>query len=151
MRKAIRVFAASLCVMGGTESWRAARAQAPAVGPPTASMMANPYANPYANPFLNPYMMGGAAGTMDRNSTWMYLWAANQQAGGLGSGRMNTSRPGPSQTPRGSRGRPVAEMPVSLLKPGGAAGRYFNRGTGSVDPNRASYGRQNRYFANNGR
>jgi hypothetical protein len=91
-------------------------------------MMANPYANPYANPFLNPYMMGGAAGTMDRNSTWMYLWAANQQAGGLGSGRMNTSRPGPSQTPRGSRGRPVAEMPVSLLKPGGAAGRYFNRG-----------------------
>lgn len=150
MRTRIRLGVASACLSCMLVLSADTHAQTPAVGPPTGSMVVNPYANPYINPFMNPYMTGG---TMDRNTTLMYLWAANQQAGGLGSGRLSTSRPVPSATqpPRGSRGRAVAEMPVSLLRPGGAAGRYFNRGTGSNDAQRASFGRQNRYFANNGR
>jgi hypothetical protein len=128
----------------------------PTMGPPSASTMANPYASPYLNPFLNPYVMAnGGYGTTTPVDALGYMWAANQRAGGIGSGRLSSSRPLPPQkqpqTPRLNRGRPAAEMPVSLSRPGGAAGHYFNRGTGYRDPQRASFGRQNRYFKNNGR
>jgi len=128
----------------------------PTLGPPSASAMANPYANPYMNPFLNPFVMAnGGYGTPNRTDGLAYLWAANQRAGGIGSGRLSSSRPlPPGSRPQESTlkgGRAAAEMPVSARRPGGAAGRYFNRGTGHVDPRKASFGRQNRYFMNNGR
>lgn len=146
----VTVTAMACCALGlGTE----ARGQSPSptIAPPSGSLTANPYANPMINPLMNPYL--AANGSINQNNAWMYLWSANQRAGGIASGRLNTSRPTPApvQTPRMNRGRLVAEMPVSLHRPGGAANGYFNRGTGTRDPNRASFGRQNRYFANNGR
>jgi hypothetical protein len=72
-----------------------------------------PYMNPYNNPYLNPAL---SAGTTSRNDAMLYLWAAQQQPGGL---------MGPRSTESASV-RP-AEMPRSAMQPGGGASRYFNR------------------------
>jgi hypothetical protein len=43
-------------------------------------------------------------------------------------------------------------MPESLNRPGGAAARYFSRGTSAgPDLSRSYYQRHNRYFGSNGR
>ena len=135
----------------GTQARGQSPSPSPTIGPPPASLTTNPYANPAMNPMMNPML--AANGSINQSNAWMYLWTANQRAGGLASGRLNSSRPAPSQmqAPRLNRGRAAAEMPVSLKRPGGAANGYFNRGMGSNNPQRAAFGRQNRYFANNGR
>lgn len=104
-----------------------AQAAAPGTGTsvatPYAGMYANPYANPYTNPFLNPYMtqqpiQGNAA---------VYLFAAQQQTGGIGSGRLSGSRPDPSAA-RPAPPRQVADDRRATDRPGAGASQFFNRG-----------------------
>jgi hypothetical protein len=136
-----------IMLVGGLGALSEARGQgSPTIGPPTASMMANPYANPYMNPFMNPYMTQGRT---DPTSALLFFYGANQAAGGIGSGRLSSSRPAPDSNRRAA-GRLAAEMPVSALRPGGAANRFFQRGLPSTEK-QSQYGRRNRYFANNGR
>lgn len=104
---------------------RLAQAQAAPTGggtAPNVGMYANPYANPYMNPFLNPYMtqqplQGNAA---------LYLFAAQQQAGGIGSGRLSGVRPDP-RAAKPSAPQPVADNRRATDQPGGGASQYFDR------------------------
>lgn len=106
-----------------------------------ASAYASPVTNPYANPYMNPYMM---MMPMSRDTALLSLLAAQRSSGGIGSGRL-------SGLPAAQATR-AAEMPDSLNRPGGAAARYFSRGTsGGPDLGRAYYQRHNRYFGSNGR
>jgi len=114
-------------------------ANTPLGSAPYAGMYANPYANPYTNPFLNPYMtqqpiQGNAA---------LYLFAAQQQTGGIGSGRLSGSRPAPHAV------QPVAPDPSDdrriTDRPGAGAAGYFNRGAQPrVSPNQY-FNRASRY------
>lgn len=116
---------------------RLAQAQGAAAGAgPGASsfagMYANPYANPYSNPFLNPYMtqqpvQGNAA---------VYFFMAQQQNGGIGSGRLSGVRPAtPAQPQAAATDRRTTDRPGAgaagyfnrSYQPQVGAGRYFNR------------------------
>jgi len=79
-----------------------------------------PYSNPYANPFLNPYMTQQA---MPGDVALYYFLSAQQQNGGIGSGRLSGSRPGPSPP------QAAAETDPRRItdQPGAAAARYFNQ------------------------
>ncbi|SIO07356.1 hypothetical protein SAMN05444166_2311 [Singulisphaera sp. GP187] len=130
---------------------RLAHAQAAAAGvggggaSPYAGMYANPYANPYTNPFLNPYMtqqpiQGNAA---------LYLFAAQQQTGGIGAGRLSGVRPDPRAA------KPVTPQPVddrrATDRPGAGASQFFNR---SYQPETGAgryFNRASRYNRSKGR
>ena len=107
---------------------RLAQAQAAPTGvggggsAPYAGMYANPYANPYTNPFLNPYMtqqpiQGNAA---------LYLFAAQQQTGGIGSGRLSGARPDP-RAAKPAAPQPVADNRRATDRPGAGASQFFDR------------------------
>lgn len=137
--------------------------------PTTPASAATPFANPMMNPFMNPYM---TQNNYDRTSTLLYLQAANQANGGLGSGRISGTRPFPKTpaerledrkrrawtqsghpeplTQRPSGRRP-AEMPRSMSNPGGAANAYFQRGPVAQADGRPYFDRHHRYFNQNGR
>ncbi len=139
MQRTLRRMVLGVAVLGiGVGSPRA-NAQGPRSTPAApANPIAQPYMNPYNNPYLNPAL---SAGTTSRNDALMYLWAAQQQPGGL-MGPRSTSAASP---------RP-AEMPRSAMQPGGGAARYFNRGPASgPDDLSRRYGRQDRYYSHNGR
>jgi hypothetical protein len=112
--------------------------------------MANPYANPYLNPFLNPYMM--QQGTqMGRNNTLLYFLAAQQQQGPF-SDKAVKAKTAKSKSATGRREPKVAEMPNSLMVPGGSAANYFQRAEPSkANGNRPYYSRTDGRFGNNGR
>lgn len=99
----------------------------------------NPYTNPYTNPYLNPAL---TTGSMGRNDALLYLWAAQQQPGGLLATR--------GQTPAASA--PEVEVPGGAMRPGGNAAHYFGR---SPAPARHAvdnrYNRLNRYYPKIGR
>src|SRR5262249_45094774 len=134
-------------IVGLLWSWMAAegRAQTASTTPrggattataPNPTAFANPYTSPYMNPFLNPDMMM-AQPTPGRSNTLLYLWGAQQAPGGL-------LAPMPS-----ARSRPAAraaEMPNSLMVPGGGASHYFQRGPVTASSARPYYQRQGRYF-----
>jgi hypothetical protein len=106
--------------------------------PSTSSMMSNPYL--LLNPTLNP--MGGQP--MNGNTALLYLYAANNANGGLGTGRISGTRGGVAPKSR------VAEMPYTA-HPGGGASRYFNpNGSVGVGAGRY-YNNHGRHFQNNGR
>jgi hypothetical protein len=117
------------------------------------------FANPMLNPYLNPYASQFAG---NNNDFLLYLYAANQANGGIGTGVISGTRPAPGR-PAGSlppgqnpgllqRGAgqpspfrntsnrplrpgeyPAATMPRSASRPGSAAGNYFYRGMQSND------------------
>lgn len=112
---------------------------------PYAGMYANPYANPYTNPFLNPYMtqqpvQGNAA---------LYLFAAQQQTGGIGSGRLSGSRP----APRAAQPPPLDPEDERRItdRPGAGASGYFNRAAQPPAAAGRYFNRANRYNRVNGR
>jgi hypothetical protein len=99
----------------------------------------NPYQNPYANPYLNPAL---TVTNTTRSDALIYLWAAQQQPGGLLVPRPATA----------SAVQPAAEIPASVSQAAGGAGRYFGRGTNQSVPGTGNrYQRFNRYFFSNGR
>lgn len=103
----------------------------------------NPYNSPAFNPFLNPF---GAIRPMDGETTMYYFLQAQQQSGGIGSGRLSGSRP----WPRGAGERAAAIMPRAAMVPGVGAARYFGRGQATAGRRQPTNGRQNHYFSNNG-
>jgi hypothetical protein len=102
------------------------------------------------NPYLNPYMMGSQG-----NSDYLlYMYAKNQQAGGIGSGVISGTRPAPG-VPAGSTApaartpssnapfsrsqtstskqppaRTTALLPGNVMSPVANTGGYFQRGPG---------------------
>lgn len=127
---------------------RPAQAQAQAAGNPASgmsAMYANPYANPYLNPFLNPYMTQ----TQFSGNAALYLFAAQQSNGGIGSGRLSGVRPGPRPAPAATQS--PAEKRRATDTPGASASRYFNRGFAPAANGGTSrfYNRQSRSYAGN--
>jgi hypothetical protein len=124
------------------------------------------------NPYLNPYMMGSQG-----NSDYLlYMYAKNQQAGGIGSGVISGTRPAPG-VPAGSAmpgtragsspstfsrnptpgakpapARTTALLPSSAMSPVGNTGGYFQRGPGGNQAAARYYNRtQPARVQNNGR
>jgi hypothetical protein len=126
-------------------------------GSPTAGVNANAaapgfYGNPYAvpamNPFLNPYASLYAPATPQNAA--LYFFAAQQSMGGLGSGQMSGTRPGPARAAAAPARSPIPEDRRVSDTPGGGAARYFNRSVpgGSIPENR--YNRYGKYYSANG-
>src|SRR5258708_2845058 len=70
-----------------------------ATGGGTVGLNANPFMNPYANPFINPYMAAygmQSQSQMAPGNAALYFFAAQQMSGGIGSGRLSGTRPGPT-------------------------------------------------------
>ncbi len=115
-------------------------------------MSANPYLNPYLNPFLNP-MMTQSAQPMRPTDALLYMYAAQQASGGIGSGRISGVRPGgaragqPTATPAYE---PDETQRVSDIPGAGAAG-YFNRGQSHPQRTGRYYNRPGRYYGNKSR
>ena len=131
-------------------SGQSAMAQVPApanLGMPSAAMMANPYLNPYMNPYLNPM---AAQQRISPGNAALYMYAANSANGGIGSGRISGTRPGPVAAATGSRSK-AAEMPNGSSVPGSGAARFFNPGPVNVNGAGRYHNRRNTYFQNNGR
>ena len=135
-------------------SGRAAQAQVPGAG---STPMTNPYMNPYLNPYLNPAMTNVP---MNRNDSLLYLYSAQQMPGGLLGGPLPAAsvngravnRPVASSSAGARSG--VAEMPRSVMQPGGGASRYFNRGSlagPATGTPTSKFLRHDRYFSSNGR
>lgn len=133
---------------------REARAQSPTQG---ANPLTNPYMNPYLNPYLNPAM---TTGTVNRNDSLLYLYAAQQMPGGLLGARQPAATSASPSPPRSVASRSAgvrtsgAEMPRSVMQPGAGASRYFNRGPAAGPATSlpgATFMRHDRYFSSNGR
>jgi hypothetical protein len=108
-------------------------------------MLANPYANPYLNPFINPYMTQTNVGA---RNTLLYMMAAQQMNGGLGSGQLSGSRPAASASARKAPAAAPAKEPSPRAPgvPGGRTARYFNRSYAEGGGLTRYYGRQDSYF-----
>jgi hypothetical protein len=112
-------------------------------------MSANPYLNPYLNPFLNP-MMTQSAQPMKPTDALLYMYAAQQAGGGIGSGRISGVRPGgaragqPTATPAYE---PDETQRVTDVPGGGAAG-FFNRGQAHPQRTGRFYNRPGQYYGN---
>ena len=119
----------------------ASRSAVAQVGAPAANPFTNPVTNPYLNPYLNPYVNPSVMG---RDGALLYFLSAQQASGGIGSGMLSGLR-----APAAAASRPAAEMPRSVMAPGGGAARYFQRGPAGGRP--AYFQRPNRYFDHNGR
>ena len=121
----------------------------PAMAQVGAGPVANPYTNPMTNPLLNPYWNPALTQSpMGRDAALLYLLNAQRAGGGIGSGVPSGLR-APAATPA-----PAAEMPRSLMVPGGGAARYFQRGQAGLGAPRARpqyFQRYSRYFDHNGR
>ncbi|MDR3636711.1 MAG: hypothetical protein P4L84_23105 [Isosphaeraceae bacterium] len=104
-------------------------------------MAANPYANPYLNPFLNPYMMQTQPNVGPQNML-LFMMAAQQMNGGIGSGQISGSRPGPSARPAPTQGAATRAAGI----PSGRTARYFNRSYADGGGASRFYGRQESYF-----
>ena len=133
---------------------REAQAQVPGAG---STPMTNPYMNPYLNPYLNPAM---TTAPMSRNDSLLYLYSAQQMPGGLLGGQQpaaGANGRAATKTVAASTGGArsgAAEMPRSLMQPGGGASRYFNRGPvagPAVGVPTSKFLRHDRYFSSNGR
>jgi hypothetical protein len=119
--------------------------------PAAPAPVANPFANPYLNPYLNPTM---TAQPMTPEASLLYLMAAQRATGGIGSGRISGVRPGPgpAAVPKGAEGRPGSPRGATRREPAGAAAGYFYRGYSATRPQRpTNFGRNNRYFPDDGR
>ncbi|WP_406700997.1 hypothetical protein V5E97_19615 [Singulisphaera sp. Ch08] len=142
-----RLAVVSILALGCSATPRLAQAQGTGAGAsPYAAMYANPYANPYTNPFLNPYMtqqplQGNAA---------VYLFAAQQQTGGIGSGRLSGSRPDPRPA-KSVAPPPVADDRRMTDRPGASASQFFNRGYQPAVGAGRYFNRASRYNRSNGR
>ncbi len=130
-----------------------ARAQGVPFAPPPAGGPASPagnmFANSYANPFLNPYAAALSQQPMDTGTMALYFLAARQAGGGIGTGKLSGTRPGPA-----AAGREIASTdaprPSGPNVPGALASRYFNRTTPVYQGTKRYYNRQPRSFPSAG-
>lgn len=142
MRRLLSPTVLGIAALAAVGAGRDAKAQGARQGlvSSTPSPITNPYLSPYANPFLNPAL---TLGSTNREDALLYLWAAQQQPGGLLGPRIDPSRSG---KPR------AAEMPRSATIAGRSTARYFQRGVpGTAGGTGRRYQSYGRYFGNNGR
>jgi hypothetical protein len=113
--------------------------------------------NPWAAPFLYSGMTamqgttgttgGGGMGGLATNQMGLMMYMANQQMGGIGSGQLSGTRPGPGGQSRSGAKKaedPKARRNVSL--PAGLAARYFNRTTITNPKPQVFYNRPSGYY-----
>ena len=136
-RMAIRAVL-GVAVLAATAAGRDAAAQGVGGGSaaPMSGPMINPYMSPYANPYLNPAL---TVGSTNRNDALLYLWAAQQQPGGLLAGP--ASAPGAGSV----RGRSAA------IGAGGASRYYQRNSPRAVSSAVGRFQDHGRYFGNTGR
>jgi hypothetical protein len=106
----------------------------------TTGMSGNPFAVPAMNPFLNPYASMYAASSPSNAA--LYFVAAQQSMGGIGSGQLSGTRPGPRRAEAPS---PIPPDRRVSDTPGGGAARYFNRSATNQH-----YNRYGNYYSANG-
>lgn len=114
-------------------------------------MYGNPYMNPMMNPYTNPYM--ATQGPVTPGNTAMYFFAAQAMNGGIGSGKIGgPNARGPARGDAAAKPAAAdAARPTGADTPGATASRYFNRNLPVNTGASRYYGRQGRYFPNNGR
>jgi hypothetical protein len=144
MGRSTRWWIAGLVLVGGLGPAAGSRAQVPAPrygGRGTGQGLAgltDPRANPFLNPVLNPYFH--RPGRQGDAALLYYLSgrraAAEARGAGIDGGAGSTAAP--------------AEMPRSMMVPGGAAARYFHRGPAPSGLG-AYYSRNQRHFPHKGR
>lgn len=124
----------------------------PALGPTTqGGLLSNPLAAPLLyNSMLQASQPQGQAnsfyGPTGLGTTQLGLMMlANQQAGGIGSGRMSGTRTDPRAREAGSSS-PQDSKQRTLARPGGLASRYFNRVGPHTPYPRNYFNRRPRYF-----
>ena len=105
-------------------------------------MAGNPLANPYLNPYLNPMMTNQ---TMTPQNAALYFLAAQQAAGGIGSGRLSGSRGD------NTKGVVAAGPPArgGSNQPGAGASQFFGRGVARGAGASHFFKRQGRHFPGN--
>ena len=108
------------------------------------AMAGNPFANPYLNPYLNPLMTNQAA---TPQSAALYFLAAQQAAGGIGSGRLSGTRGDAAKGVAAAGPPPRGGSNV----PGGGASQFFGRGPAKNTGASRFYSRQGRHFPGNTR
>jgi hypothetical protein len=108
-------------------------------------MYGNPYSVPSMNPFLNPYASMYAPASPSNAA--LYFFAAQQSMGGIGSGQISGTRPGPVAAESSS---PIPSDRRVSDTPGAGAARFFNRSVkGGGIPNQ-HYNRYGNYYSANG-
>lgn len=146
------VLALSASVLGHAREGKAQQQQSanPAVSgyQPQQPLAVQMYGSGMMNPYMNPYIMG----SQGNSDFLLYMYAKNQQAGGIGSGVISGTRPAPG-VPAGSTpaaGRPAAApspfsrnnspganpappkttalMPSNVMSPAANTGGYYQRG-----------------------
>ena len=123
-------------------------ANVPAMGPSTQPLAVSLYANPYMNPWMNPMAIQGQGG-MNRADMGWYLYASQQVAGGIGTGRISGTRPDPRAAGMVKPSREVG-MPAASRVPGGNAASYFQRGGRATAAPSRFYNRGDSHFLSNG-
>lgn len=134
--------------------------------PSQGNFLNNPLAGPiiYSTMINNPALFGGQTAAASGASTsanaatnaasanlqtaqlGMMWMMANQQNGGIGSGRMNGARPGStSQAPGDDRSLSRVKTRTSN-RPGGLSARYFHRAGGHSPYPRSYFNRRPNYF-----
>jgi hypothetical protein len=153
------VLAAFVLTVGFSQSY--CRAQSSSYGGGSAadagyptSLGQNPYSNPLMNPFMNPYMMsypglvasgalGQGSSSQNRTDMLLYMMAAQQASGGIGSGRIGGAKAsGPKNV------RLELEEGESVLRPsmGLRAKRYYTRKSPNTAPVRSKRRSASEYF-----
>ncbi|GIW87566.1 MAG: hypothetical protein KatS3mg108_1890 [Isosphaeraceae bacterium] len=106
---------------------------APAVGRRPVSAVPQPfYLNPAMNPYLNPYL---TTTTMTPDAALLYLLAAQNARGGIGSGQLSGVRA--VEAGRSAR----ADDPGTSAVPPSGYRRYFQRGLGATGGERSYFQR----------
>jgi hypothetical protein len=168
MRTFIRLMALVVCALFGESL---VNAQTGTTNKPIVEQV---FGNPALNPYMNPY----AANVMPNNPDFLlYMQAANQANGGIGSGVISGTRPGPGlpagsqpqskanqgqglvgrtpysgQQPHLQKGAKAALMPMATTVPGAGAAGFFNGGFASTNKGAGKfYNRSGGRFQNNGR
>jgi hypothetical protein len=93
------------------------------------------------NPFLNPYMTQQPI----NGNLAVYMFAAQQANGGIGSGRLSGTRPARPTAPA-APAAPSGDGRRASDIPGANAARYFNREYQPPMVSGRYYTRQGRYF-----
>lgn len=132
-----------MVALGGLWTAGAAQAQQPGTGAPAphnrsaayasvAAARANPYLNPTINPYLNPYL---STTSMSPDAALLYLLAAQNASGGLGSGEISGVRA--AEEGRSAR----SATPPRAVPPRSGYRRYFQRGIGATGGERTYFQR----------
>jgi hypothetical protein len=115
------------------------------------STLSNFLMNPYMNPLINPYAGSTTASTITPGDMALYMFAAQSMYnnGGIGSGRISGTRPGPVAD--ADKDKASKKTKNTANTPGGTAARYFSRAYAGPPRHETPYSRQSKYFPQTGK